>query len=278
MKLRGSAVIVTGASSGIGWETARLFARAGSNVVLAARNEERLQQLARRVERYDGRSLVLPTDVTDRRAVETMAARTIEEFGRIDILVNNAGLGLHALLAEGSMENIHYVFEVNVFGALNCIQAVVPFMKQQRRGQIINVSSIAGKIAAPYEGAYAATKFALTAISDALRLELADYGIRVTTVHPGPIETPLTERALKEVERPPRPRVSGGTPAVRVAEAIVRAARRPQRDVYVTWFERLAVGLKAASPRFVDWGLRRLYTGRGASGRSGPGGGSPASG
>jgi short-subunit dehydrogenase len=239
----------------------------GSHVVLAARNEERLQQLVRRVERYDGRTLVLPTDVTDRRSVETMAARTIEEFGRIDILVNNAGLGLHALLAEGSMENIRCVFEVNVFGALNCIQAVAPFMKEQRRGQIINVSSIAGKIAAPYEGAYAATKFALTAISDALRLELAHHGIRVTTVYPGFIETPFTERALKEVERPPRPHVSGGTSAVRVAEAIVRAARRPQRDVYVTWFERLAVGLKAASPRFVDWGLRRFYAGRSASGR-----------
>ena len=144
-------------------------------------------------------------------------------------------------------------------------------MKRQRSGQIINVSSIAGKIAAPFEGAYAASKFALTAISDALRLELAEHGIRVTTVYPGPIETAFTEQALKEVERPPRPRVAGGTPAVRVAEVIVRAARRPQREVYVTWFERVAAGLKTASPRFVDWGLRRFYVGRRTSGQSGPG-------
>jgi short-subunit dehydrogenase len=273
MKLKGSTVIVTGASSGIGWETARLFARAGSNVVLAARNQERLQQLASELEGYAGRALPVPTDVTDRQAVETMANRTLEEFGRLDILVNNAGLGLHALLAEGSMDNIRYLFEVNVFGALNCIQAVAPFMKQQGSGQIINVSSIAGKIAPPFEGAYAATKFALTAISDALRLELAEHGIKVITVYPGPIETAFTEQALKEVERPPRPRVASGTAAVRVAEVIVRAARHPQREVYVTWFERMAAGLKTASPRFIDWGLRRFYAAPSPSTQTGPGNG-----
>jgi short-subunit dehydrogenase len=260
MRLRGATVIVTGASSGIGRETARLFARAGSNVVLAARNQERLRQTAQQLQGHPGRHLVIPTDVTDRQAVETMARMAVEEFGRVDILVNNAGFGLHALLAEGSMENIRRLFEVNVFGALNCIQAVVPYMKQQHRGQVINVSSIAGKIAPPFEGAYAATKFALTAISDALRLELADYGITVITVYPGPIDTPFTERALKEIARPARPRVARHISAVRVAEAIVKAAGRPRPEVYVTWFERLAVGLKAVSPRFVDWALRRFYS------------------
>ena len=262
MKLRGKTVIVTGASSGIGCETARLFARAGSNVVLAARDEERLRQVAGQLEGYGGRVLVVATDVTDRQAVERMVAKAAEEFGGVDILVNNAGLGLHALLAEGSMENVRQVFEVNVFGALNCIQAVAPYMKRQRSGQIINVSSIAGKIAAPFEGAYAATKFALTAISDALRLELIDYRIRVIAVYPGLIQTSFAERALKEIEVPPRPGVARPTPAVRVAEAIVKAARRPQPEVYVTRFDRLAVALKAASPRFIDWGLRRFYTRR----------------
>lgn len=259
MKLRGKTVIVTGASSGIGRETARLFARAGSNLVLAARDRERLHRLAEQLEGYGGRVLVVATDVTERQAVERLAAMTAEELGRVDILVNNAGLGLHALLAEGSMENVRHLFEVNVFGAINCIQAVVPYMKRQRSGQIINVSSIAGKIAAPFEGAYAATKFALTAISDALRLELADYGIRVIAVYPGPIETEFTERALKEIEVPPRPGITRRRPAVRVAEAIVKAARRPQPEVYVTGLDRLAVGLKAVSPRFIDWALRRFY-------------------
>ncbi len=259
MRLSGATVIVTGASSGIGRETARLFARAGSNVVLAARNEEQLQQLAQQLQEHGSRLLVVPTDVTDRQAVETMARTAAQECGRIDILVNNAGIGLHALLAEGRMENVRLVFEVNVFGALNCIQAVVPYMKQRRRGQIINVSSIAGKIAAPFEGAYAATKFALTAVSDALRVELADHGITVIAVYPGPIETAFVARALKEVKVPPRPWVVRRTPPERVAEAIVGAARRPQREVYVTLFDRLAVGLKVVSPRFIDWGLRQVY-------------------
>jgi len=259
MRLRDRTAIVTGASSGIGRETARLFARAGANVVLASRNAEALARVAQELQPYRGRSLAVPTDVTDGQAVEAMAKTAAEEFGSVDILVNNAGLGLYAYLAEGSMENVRRLFEVNVFGALSCIRAVAPYMKQQRRGQIINVSSVAGKIAAPYEGAYAATKFALTAISDAVRLELFDHGIKVITVYPGPIDTALRENALKEIELPAAPPAVRRIPPVRVAEAIVKAARDERPEVYVTWFDRGAVILKGISPRFIDWGMRRFY-------------------
>jgi len=259
MRLRDRTAIVTGASTGIGRETARLFARAGANVVLAARNADALAQVAQELQSYRGRSLAVPTDVTDSDAVEAMAKTAADEFGSVDILVNNAGLGLYAYLAEGSMENVRRLFEVNVFGALNCIRAVAPYMKQQRRGQIINVSSVAGKIAAPYEGAYAATKFALTAISDAVRLELLDHGITVITVYPGPIGTSFREKALKEIELPAAPPAVRRIPPVRVAEAILKAARDERPEVYVTWFDRLAVTLKGISPRFIDWGMRRFY-------------------
>jgi short-subunit dehydrogenase len=259
MRLRDRTAIVTGASSGIGRETARLFARVGANVVLASRNAEALARLAQELQPYRGRSLAVPTDVTDAQAVEAMVSKAAEEFGSVDILVNNAGLGLYARLAEGSMENVRRLFEVNVFGALNCIRAVAPHMKQQRRGQIINVSSVAGKIAAAYEGAYAATKFALTAISDAVRLELLDHGITVITVYPGPIDTSLRENAIKEIELPAAPPAVRRIPPVRVAEAIVKAARDERPEVYVTWFDRLAVTLKGISPRFIDWGMRRFY-------------------
>jgi short-subunit dehydrogenase len=261
MRLRDRTVIVTGASLGIGRETARLFARAGANVVLASRNAERLARVAQDLQAYRGRSLAVPTDVADGQAVEAMVKRTAEEFGSVDILVNNAGLGLYATLAEGSMENIRYLFEVNVFGALNCIRAAVPYMKQQQRGQIINVSSLAGKIAAPNEGAYAATKFALSAISDALRLELLDYGITVITVYPGPIETPFRENTIKEMEMPAASSslVMRRIPAVRVAEAIVKAARDERAEVYVTRFNRLAAALKGISPGLIEWGMRRFY-------------------
>jgi hypothetical protein len=259
MRLRDKTVIVTGASSGIGRETAIAFAQADANLVLASRNEGVLIKLAAELAPMGRRVAVIPTDVTQRAAVEAMAQRAAEELGSIDILVNNAGLGLNALLAEGSMTNIRRLFEVNVFGALHCIQAVVPYMKKQGSGQIINVSSVAGKIAMPRNGAYAATKFALIGISDALRLELADYGITVTTVYPGVTDTPFGENVLKEVVAPPVPAVVRGVSARRVADAIVRAARWQKREVFVTVTDRMAVGLKNVSPCVVDWGMRTFY-------------------
>jgi len=262
MRLRDKTVIVTGASSGIGRETAIAFARADANLVLAARNETALNELAIELAAVGRRVLVVPTDVTQRSGVDALAQRTVEEMGSIDILVNNAGLGLNALLAEGSMTNIRRLFEVNVFGALHCVQAVVPHMKKQGSGQIINVSSVAGKIATPRNGAYAATKFALTAISDALRLELADYGIIVSTVYPGITDTPFVENVLKEVKMPPVPAIVPSVSPRRVANAIVRAARWEKREVYVTVTDRMAVGLKNVSPCVVDWGMRTFYLSR----------------
>lgn len=259
MRLRDKTVIVTGASSGIGRETAIAFAHADANLVLVSRNEKALNALAAELAPLGRRILVIPTDVTQRATVEAMVQRAAAEMGSVDILVNNAGLGLNALLAEGSMTNIRRLFEVNVFGALHCIQAVVPYMKKQSSGQIINVSSVAGKIATPGHGAYAATKFALTAISDALRLELVDHGIIVTTVYPGVTDTPFGENVIKEVEVPPVPAIVRGVPARRVASAIVHAARRQKREVFVTVTDRMAVGLKNLSPRMVDWGMRTFY-------------------
>jgi len=262
MRLRDKTVIVTGASSGIGRETAIAFAHAGANLVLASRNEAALSEVAAVVAPIVRRVSVIPTDVTQRAAVEAMVEQTVKELGSIDILVNNAGVGLNALLAEGSMTNIRRLFEVNVFGALHCIQAVVPHMKRQGGGQIINVSSVAGKIATPRNGAYAATKFALTAISDALRLELADCGITVIAVFPGITDTAFGENVLKEVDVPPVPGIVRGVSARRVANAIVRAARWEKREVYVTVTDRMAVGLKNVSPCVVDWGMRTFYLNR----------------
>ena len=262
MRLHDKTVIVTGASSGIGRETAVAFARAGANLVLAARNEAALNEVAAEIAPFVRRVSVIPTDVSQRAAVEAMVEQTARELGSIDILVNNAGVGLNALLAEGSMTNIRRLFEVNVFGALHCIQAVVPYMKRQGKGQIINISSLAGKIATPRNGAYAATKFALTAISDALRLELGEHGITVTTVFPGITDTAFGENVLREVDVPPVPGIVRGVSPRRVANAIVRAARWERREVYVTVTDRMVVGLKNVSPCVVDWGMRTFYLNR----------------
>lgn len=262
MKLRDRAVIVTGASSGIGLETAREFARAGSNVVLASRNQAALELLAEELSTLPGWRLVVPTDVRDREAVNAMVERTAQEFGAVDVLVNNAGLGLDATIAEGSLENMRYVLDVNLFGCIYAIQAVVPHMKTKGSGAIINVSSVAGRISTPYNGLYSATKAALNAISDALRLELAGYGIVVTAVYPGYTVTGFGDNLLREMERPRPSRVLRGTPAKAVARKIVAAARRGDREAYVTFGDAMAVTVKNVAPRLVDWGVRRLWVAR----------------
>jgi NAD(P)-dependent dehydrogenase (short-subunit alcohol dehydrogenase family) len=257
--MKGSTVIVTGASSGIGRAVAARFARAGSNVVLASRNRETLEALAQELGGLPGRRLVVPTDVSDRDAVFAMVERAVEEFGSIEVLVNNAGLGLNATVVEGSLENIRRVFEVNFFGAVNCVQAAVPHMKQRRRGAIAIVSSVVGRLAPPYSGAYSATKGALNALTDSLRLELEPYGVTVTAVYPGYTITGFQENLLREVELPRPSRLVPGVGPEAVARKIVRAVREGKREAYVTRGDAAAVMIKNLSPRLVDWGMRRLW-------------------
>jgi NAD(P)-dependent dehydrogenase (short-subunit alcohol dehydrogenase family) len=139
--------------------------------------------------------LKLPLDVTQKDSVNQAIALTLQQFGRIDTLVNNAGYTMLGALEEVSEEQTQHVFDVNVFGALRMIRAVVPHMREQRAGRIINISSIAGKLSTPVNGTYSATKFALEALSDALQMELAPFGIQVVLVEPGAIKTRFDETA-----------------------------------------------------------------------------------
>ncbi|MEJ7820552.1 MAG: SDR family NAD(P)-dependent oxidoreductase, partial [Rubrobacteraceae bacterium] len=150
--LEGKVAMVTGASSGIGEATARALAARGASIVLAARDTGKLDRLAREILASGGRALVVKTDVADRESVEALVARTVAEFGALDVLVNNAGLGLSGRVAEVRAEDLRYVFEVNVIGPLNCVQAALPHMT--RGGRIINVSSVVGKRAIPKVGGY----------------------------------------------------------------------------------------------------------------------------
>jgi NAD(P)-dependent dehydrogenase (short-subunit alcohol dehydrogenase family) len=252
--LKGKVALVTGASSGIGEATARALAGRGAAVVLAARDEQKLRFLARDISAFGGRALAVKTDVADETSVGEMVERAVGEFGSLDVLVNNAGLGLSGRVAELRPEDLRYVFEVNLLGPLNCVQAALPHMG--RGGRIINVSSVVGKRAIPKVGGYCATKFALNALSDALRVEVADRGIRVTSVYPGTTRTAFREnsRRTKDEKRGWRP---GGVTPEKVAEKISAAAENGGRDVYVTLPDRLFVAGATLAPGLFDRVLRR---------------------
>lgn len=262
MRIEGRTVIVTGASSGIGRETAREFTRQRAHVVLASRSRDKLDALAAELADYPGRRLVVPTDVTDRLAVEALVRRTVEEFDSVDVLVNNAGVGLIAPIAEGSADNMHHLFNVNFWGAIHCIQATVPYMRDQRRGHIVSVASVAAKIATPYLGAYSATKFALAAVSDALRSELAGTGIHVSTVYPGLTDTSFQENAMREVDVPDPPAYLRSARPSAVARRIVQAVRWDLRDAYVTLEDFAAVATYPLAPALADWAVRVFWLGR----------------
>ena len=247
--LTGKVAVVTGASSGIGEATVLELASRGASVVAAARSIEKLEDLARRAPGVR----VLETDVADRTSVDAMVGRVMAEFGRVDVLVNNAGLGLSGRIAELRAEDLRYVFEVNTIGPLNCVQAALPHMGMG--GRIINVSSVVGRRAIPKVGGYCSTKFALNALSDALRVEVADRGVSVTSVYPGTTRTSFRDnsRRTKDEKRGWRPK--GVTPD-KVAKKIAEAAEKGPRDVYVTLSDRLFVAGVTLLPGLTDRALR----------------------
>lgn len=185
--------LVTGASSGIGEATARELAAAGLTVYAAARRVERMQPLTE----VGIRPLAL--DVTDDASMEAAVERIVAEQGRIDVLVNNAGYGSYGAIEDVPMEEARAQVEVNVFGAARLIQLVLPHMRAQRSGTIVNVTSMGGKISTPLGGWYHATKFALEALSDCLRMEVAPFGIDVVVIEPGGIRTEWSGIAADKV-------------------------------------------------------------------------------
>lgn len=251
--LRGKVAVVTGASSGIGEATVLELASRGASVAAVARSAEKLEALARAAAGSGGRVLAVGADVADRDSVEAMVGRVVGEFGRVDVLVNNAGLGLSGRVAELRAEDLRYVFEVNTIGPLNCVQAALPRMG--RGGRIVNVSSVVGKRAIPKVGGYCSSKFALNALSDALRVEVATRGVSVTSVYPGTTRTAFRDnsRRTKDEKRGWRPK---GVPPERVAKKIAAAAEKGPRDVYVTFSDRLFVAGVTLLPGLTDRVLR----------------------
>lgn len=257
MRLKDARVIITGASSGIGRAIAVEFGRRGAQLALAARNTNALEQLAAATRSEGGFAIAIPTDVTEPAAVEALIQTTIRQLGRIDILVNNAGIGLHAPIADAEAGDVEAVFRLNVLAAAAVIRAVVPTMRSQRSGLVINISSVAGRIVVPRIGYYSASKFALTAIGDALRLEEHHRGIRVMNVFPGTTRSSFGENRLGIRARAAHQRVSP-VPAEKVARRIASAVERNRQSVYVSLIpDRLGIAANHLAGWAVAGVLRR---------------------
>jgi short-subunit dehydrogenase len=258
VRLEGATVIVTGASAGIGRETALAFARAGSNVVLAARRQDRLEALALQIERIGVQALVVPADVGRSEDVERMVRRAIERFGRIDVLVNNAGFGFSGTIEETTEADMRELLDVNYMGAFNAIRAVLPHMRRQGSGHIVNVASVVGKLAFPFHGAYSASKFAIVALTESLRGELDGSGVTATVVLPG-----STRTEFFDVQRTNDGHVSAPTGPQQnpdqVARAIVRSVHKPTPEVNVFPGYRIAYGLHGFFPFLRDFAGRQFY-------------------
>jgi short-subunit dehydrogenase len=174
-------VLITGCSTGIGRDLAQRLTQSGYTVVATARKVETLNDIQA--------TLKLPLDVTVPDSIDHSVQCTLERFGRIDVLVNNAGYAVRGAVEEVTVVQAQEMFNANLFGVMRMVRAVAPRMRQQRAGRIINISSLAGKLSTPANGIYSASKFALEALSDALRVELAPFGIQVVLIEPGSIKT-----------------------------------------------------------------------------------------
>lgn len=185
--------IVTGASSGIGEATAIALAAAGAKVAIAARRSERLETLTQRIQQNGGEALPITADVANEAQVQDMVSATKDKWGRVDILVNNAGVMLLGSIYQANTEDWRRMFDVNVLGLMYATHAILPLMKAQGEGHIVNISSVAGRVANAGTGVYNATKWAVGAFSESLRKEVHKDKIRVTIIEPGLVATELPQ-------------------------------------------------------------------------------------
>lgn len=258
----GKIVVITGASAGIGAATAALFARRGAKVVALNR---------RQTPDFE----CIGTDVTDAQAVNAAVAEVVRRYGRIDVLVCNAGMGISGAAESTPEEAVRKIFELNFFGLLNTVRAVVPHMREAGGGTVVTVSSVAAELSIPFQAFYSATKAAVSSLTDALRIELAPFGIKVTSVLPGDVKTDFTasreknaaddpaygDRVARSVAVMERDERNGMPPSV-IAEDIYRLATMknpPPRKIGGVKYKVLVAVARALPRRAVSRILGKLY-------------------
>jgi len=253
MRLDGKVALVTGASEGIGASLARLLSQRGALLSLTARSEEKLRSVGGET------ALIVAGDITNETTRQTIVDRTLQQFGRIDILINNAGVGLYAPAHSAPIEEARRMWELNFFAPLDLTQRVVPHMKQQRGGIIVNVGSIAGKMTLPWFTLYSASKYAIGSLTDGLRMELRAFGIHTMTVCPGYVNTGFQQNVLHGDP----PALAGRTrqwaiSADQCASDIVRGIENGKRTVVTPASGWLLIALERLFPTLVDRQLERV--------------------
>jgi short-subunit dehydrogenase len=249
------AVIITGASSGIGRELAYQLAKQGAWLSLAARNGERLATVARECQARGGKAVAILTDVSEQVQCAKLIQQTVDHYQRIDMLVNNAGITMWADFEEVlDMGFYEQMMRVNYLGSVYCTYYALPFLKKTQ-GRIVGISSLGGKNGLPKRSGYVASKHAMTGFFDSLRIEIADYGISVTMIYPGFVATETRERALgadgKSIGKSPV-REDEAMTAEDCVQLIIQAAAARRRELVMTWRGKIGLWLKLIAPGLVD--------------------------
>ncbi|MCU0765494.1 MAG: SDR family oxidoreductase [Burkholderiaceae bacterium] len=265
---RSQVFVITGASDGIGAELAMQLAERGHRLALAARDEAKLKAVAGQCQRGGSMAVAVPTDVTAEADCRRLVERTLEAFGRIDVLVNNAGISMHADFDEiTDWSTFERLWRVNCLGTVNCTRFAWPHLKAapgKRGGQVVGVSSLAGRTGVPGRTTYCASKFAQTGFLEALRIEAAAHGIAVTVVYPGVVATGIRSRGLDGRGEPAgvsRLDERGAMPVEECARRMARAIEGRRRELVMTARGRLGLWLKLVAPGWVDHMARRALNG-----------------
>lgn len=253
MKVRGKVMVVSGASRGIGTEIARAAVARGARVGLLARSAPELERLCDELGRDN--AVVACADVLDREQLDVAIDDVVRNLGPVDVVVANAGIGLYGTFLDADVDDLARVMQTNYLGTVHLLKAVLPQMAERRQGHVVAVGSISGKIGSPFEAGYAASKFAVAGLVESLCVELAPFGINVSLVVPGPVDTTFFATRGHPYERS-RPKPASPT---KVAQVVLDAIEHDRQEAFVSGFMRQAVISKTLFPPLYRWGTARAF-------------------
>ncbi len=249
MNFENKIILITGASSGIGQETAMQFAKLGANIILVARRKDKLKQVADELKEFNVTTMICECDVSDKNQVKEMSKTVLEKFGSIDILVNNAGFAIYGSVSDLSIDEIESQMETNYFGMVYCIKNFLPPMLDKKSGHIVNVASVAASFGLPGIASYCASKFAMLGFSEGLKHELKNSGVGITVVSPIMVRTNFFEHpSFEKMPKFSPTSLSSKT----VAKTILKAANSTRLEIIVPSVVRGAVWAKNTFPFFIN--------------------------